>query len=62
MDRVFELGRVYRNEGVSTRHNPEFTMLEAYESYGDYLTMIDLTEAIIVEAAQAAGGFLRANA
>ena len=55
MDRVFELGRVYRNEGVSTRHNPEFTMLEAYESYGDYLTMIDLTEAIIVEAAQAAG-------
>ncbi len=55
MDRVFELGRVYRNEGVSPRHNPEFTMLEAYEAYGDYLTMIDLAEAILVESAQAAG-------
>jgi lysyl-tRNA synthetase class II len=37
MERVFELGRVYRNEGVSPRHNPEFTMLEAYEAYGDYV-------------------------
>ena len=55
MERVFELGRVYRNEGVSPRHNPEFTMLEAYEAYGDYFTMMDLTEAVIVEAAQAAG-------
>ncbi|MFM8891932.1 MAG: amino acid--tRNA ligase-related protein, partial [Planctomycetia bacterium] len=36
LERVFELGRVYRNEGVSPRHNPEFTMLEAYEAYGDY--------------------------
>ncbi len=53
--RVFELGRVYRNEGVSPRHNPEFTMLEAYEAYGDYGTMMDLTEAIIVAAARAAG-------
>jgi lysyl-tRNA synthetase class 2 len=55
MERVFELGRVYRNEGVSPRHNPEFTMLEAYEAYGDYSTMMDLTEAIIVAAARAAG-------
>jgi lysyl-tRNA synthetase class 2 len=55
LERVFELGRVYRNEGVSPRHNPEFTMLEAYEAYGDYGTMMDLTEAIIVEAAKAAG-------
>ncbi|MFM8735344.1 MAG: lysine--tRNA ligase [Pirellulales bacterium] len=55
LERVFELGRVYRNEGVSTRHNPEFTMLEAYEAYGDYGTMMDLTEAIILEAAKAAG-------
>jgi lysyl-tRNA synthetase class 2 len=55
LERVFELGRVYRNEGVSPRHNPEFTMLEAYEAYGDYFTMMDLTEAIIVEAAAAAG-------
>ena len=55
LERVFELGRVYRNEGVSPRHNPEFTMLEAYEAYGDYGTMMDLTEAILVEAARAAG-------
>jgi lysyl-tRNA synthetase, class II len=55
MERVFELGRVYRNEGVSPRHNPEFTMLEAYEAYGDYGTMMELTEAILVEAARAAG-------
>jgi lysyl-tRNA synthetase class 2 len=55
LERVFELGRVYRNEGVSPRHNPEFTMLEAYEAYGDYGTMMDLTEALIVAAARAAG-------
>jgi lysyl-tRNA synthetase class 2 len=55
LERVFELGRVYRNEGVSPRHNPEFTMLEAYEAYGDYSSMMDLTEAIIVEAAKVAG-------
>jgi lysyl-tRNA synthetase class 2 len=55
MDRVFELGRVYRNEGVSPRHNPEFTMLEAYEAYGDYRTMMDLAEAILVESARVAG-------
>ena len=55
LERVFELGRVYRNEGVSPRHNPEFTMLEAYEAYGDYTTMMDLTEAIVAAAAAAAG-------
>ena len=50
MERVYELGRVYRNEGISPRHNPEFTMLEAYQAYGDYRTMMDLTERLIVEA------------
>ena len=55
LERVFELGRVYRNEGISPRHNPEFTMLEAYEAYGDYGTMMDLTEAILIAAGQAAG-------
>ncbi len=55
LERVFELGRVYRNEGVSPRHNPEFTMLEVYEAYGDYATMMDLTEAIVRGAAAAAG-------
>ena len=55
MERVFELGRVYRNEGISPRHNPEFTMMEAYEAYGDYASMMDLTEAILIAAAEAAG-------
>jgi lysyl-tRNA synthetase, class II len=55
MERVFELGRVYRNEGISTRHNPEFTMLEAYRAYGDYRTMMELTEKIVVEAIRATG-------
>ncbi len=54
MERVFELGRVYRNEGISPRHNPEFTMMEAYEAYGDYASMMDLTEAVLVAAAEAA--------
>ncbi len=55
MERVYELGRVYRNEGVSPRHNPEFTMLEAYQAYGDYHTMMDLCEAIVVDALAAIG-------
>ena len=42
MERVYELGRVYRNEGISPRHNPEFTMLEVYQAYGDYGSMMDL--------------------
>lgn len=50
MERVFELGRVYRNEGISPRHNPEFTMLEVYQAYGDYNSMMDLTEQIIGDA------------
>jgi lysyl-tRNA synthetase class 2 len=55
LDRVYELGRVYRNEGISQRHNPEFTMLEAYEAYGDYRSMMDLTEACICNALTAIG-------
>jgi lysyl-tRNA synthetase class 2 len=55
MERVYELGRVYRNEGISQRHNPEFTMLEAYQAYGDYRSMMELTEACIVEAIRATG-------
>ena len=55
MERVFELGRVFRNEGVSPRHNPEFTMLEAYQAYGDYRTMMDLTERLILEAIDSIG-------
>jgi lysyl-tRNA synthetase class 2 len=56
MERVFELGRVYRNEGIGPRHNPEFTMLEAYEAWGDYQTMMELTEQLILGAVQALGG------
>ena len=47
MNRVFEIGRVFRNEGLDTRHNPEFTLLEAYQAFGDYHDMMDLTEAIV---------------
>jgi lysyl-tRNA synthetase class 2 len=53
--RVYEMGRVFRNEGLSPRHNPEFTMLEVYEAYTDYNGMRELTEALIVDAATALG-------
>jgi len=55
-ERVFEIGRVFRNEGIDTRHNPEFTMLEAYEAFGDYSEMIELTESLVAGAAMAANG------
>ncbi len=54
--KVFELNRSFRNEGVSPRHNPEFTMLEAYEPYGDYDTMAVLTRELVLSAARAALG------
>jgi lysyl-tRNA synthetase class 2 len=56
MERVYELGRVYRNEGISPRHNPEFTMLEVYQAFGDYRSMMDLTEAIVADAISAIDG------
>ena len=56
MERVYEIGRVYRNEGLSPRHNPEFTMLELYEAYGDYRSMMDITEQMICDAIDAIGG------
>ena len=46
-EKVFELGRIFRNEGISTRHNPEFTTIEMYQAYGDYQDMMDLTEDMI---------------
>src|SRR3954447_24500974 len=55
IDRVFELAMDFRNEGIDTTHNPEFTMLEAYEAYGDYDTMADLTRDLVLSAAQAVG-------
>jgi lysyl-tRNA synthetase, class II len=51
LDRVFEVARVFRNEGVSTRHNPEFSMLELYEAFADYNDMMRLTEQLIARAA-----------
>jgi lysyl-tRNA synthetase class 2 len=50
IERVYEIGRVFRNEGVDSTHNPEFTMLELYQAYGNYETMMNLTEAIVVNA------------
>ena len=55
-DRVFEIGRVFRNEGIDHTHNPEFTILEAYQAPGDYRDMMDLVEALVVTAARAATG------
>ena len=44
MEKVFEINRNFRNEGLSTRHNPEFTMMELYQAYGDYHAMMEITE------------------
>jgi len=56
VERVFEIGRVFRNEGVSVRHNPEFTMLEVYQALADYGDMAELTEALCANAAMAVVG------
>jgi lysyl-tRNA synthetase class 2 len=52
-ERVFELGRNFRNEGIGRKYNPEFTMLEAYQAYGDYHTMMELTETLVRESCRA---------
>jgi lysyl-tRNA synthetase class 2 len=57
--RVFEINRNFRNEGISTQHNPEFTMLEAYQAYGDYHDMMDLVEAMFAAAIDALDGKYR---
>lgn len=57
-EKVFELGRIFRNEGISTRHNPEFTMVEIYQAYADYYDMMDLTENLIAAVAQEVLGTL----
>jgi len=56
--KVYELSRIFRNEGISAQHNPEFTMLEFYEAYRDYRDLMDMTEAMIREAAMAVTGSL----
>ncbi|AFQ56020.1 lysine--tRNA ligase [Bacillus subtilis] len=52
LEKVYEIGRVFRNEGVSTRHNPEFTMIELYEAYADYKDIMSLTENLVAHIAQ----------
>ncbi len=61
MEKVFEINRNFRNEGMSTRHNPEFTMLEFYEAYRDYRYLMDFTEQMFREIAQAVLGTTRVN-
>ena len=56
MDRVYEIGRIFRNEGISTRHNPEFTMMELYQAYADYSDVIAITELLITNSARDATG------
>jgi lysyl-tRNA synthetase class 2 len=56
LEKVYEIGRIFRNEGADSTHNPEFTMLEAYEAYGDYDTMATLTRELLQSAARAALG------
>jgi lysyl-tRNA synthetase class 2 len=56
MEKVYEIGRVFRNEGMDTTHNPEFTMLEVYTAYTDYTDVMDLTEGLIQHVAKAAVG------
>jgi lysyl-tRNA synthetase class 2 len=58
-EKVFELGRIFRNEGISTRHNPEFTSVEVYQAYADYNDMMDLTEGMITTVAQEVLGTLQ---
>jgi lysyl-tRNA synthetase class 2 len=58
-ERVYELGRIFRNEGVSTRHNPEFTSVEVYQAYADYVDMMDLTEQLIASVTKQICGTTR---
>jgi lysyl-tRNA synthetase, class II len=56
MERVFEIGRIFRNEGISTRHNPEFTMIELYQAFGDWNDVMDISEVLVTQAARDAIG------
>src|SRR6266567_3208686 len=59
IDRVFEIGRIFRNEGLSRKHNPEFTMLEAYQAYGDYEQMMELVQSLVCHVATNVLGMLQ---
>jgi lysyl-tRNA synthetase class 2 len=59
MEKVYEINRNFRNEGISTKHNPEFTMLEVYNAYADFQMMMDLTEQLISSVAMKVNGSLQ---
>ena len=59
LDRVYEIGRVFRNEGLSRKHNPEFTMMECYQAYADYGDMMELAESMLQEIARSVLGGTR---
>ncbi len=61
LERVYEIGRVFRNEGMDTKHNPEFTLMELYQAYTDYYGMMDVTEGMIKNAAKEVCGTLKIN-
>ncbi|MGP4063159.1 lysine--tRNA ligase [Halobacillus sp. H74] len=61
LEKVYEIGRVFRNEGVSTRHNPEFTMIELYEAYADYHDIMNLTENMVAHIAKEVLGMTKVN-
>jgi lysyl-tRNA synthetase class 2 len=57
-ERVYEIGRIFRNEGISTRHNPEFTSIELYQAYADYRDMMNLVEDLVTRCSLAVNGSL----
>jgi lysyl-tRNA synthetase class 2 len=59
IEKVYEIGRVFRNEGIDARHNPEFTMLELYQAYGNYETMMGLTEGLVVACVECLGAGMK---
>ncbi len=59
IEKVYEIGRVFRNEGIDRRHNPEFTMMELYQAYADYDTMMSLTEGLVVACVKALGDSMK---
>ena len=61
LERVFEIGRIFRNEGISARHNPEFTSIELYQAYADYNDMMDLTERLVRTASERVTGGLKVD-
>lgn len=61
LERVYEIGRIFRNEGMDTKHNPEFTTVELYESYADFNTMMDIVEGILTEGAKELRGTYQLN-